>query len=86
MAIRTCLKNTQWLAGRLGLSVTTVERMRTEAPNSLPPHIKLGSVYRYDVVFCEWWLQKRLTPDIEPYQQWSAKHAADFYPQEISGL
>lgn len=74
METNASLKDTRWLAERLGLSVTTIERMRTEDPQSLPQHLKLGSVYRYDVLFVEWWLQKRLNPDLDPFHLWSIQN------------
>jgi predicted DNA-binding transcriptional regulator AlpA len=44
----TSLKNTIWLAQRLGLSVTTIERLRAKGSEDIPPHIKIGNSIRYD--------------------------------------
>lgn len=54
------LQPTSWLAKRLGLSVSTVERLRVRNPASLPPHIHIGSSIRYDEVAVNVWLQTRL--------------------------
>ena len=50
------LQNTDWLAERLGLSKSTIERMRTTKPEQLPPHILLGRSYRYDIMIVEAWI------------------------------
>ena len=69
------MRDSKWLADRLGLSITTLERMRAEKSKDLPPHIKLGTVYRYDYKYVDWWIQKRLNPEIEPFEEWNLKNA-----------
>ena len=54
------LHPTSWLAKRLCLSISTVERLRVRKPASLPPHIYIGSSIRYDEATVEAWLQSRL--------------------------
>ena len=41
------LRDTLWLAQRLGLSVTTIERLRAKGSNDIPLHITIGSSIRY---------------------------------------
>lgn len=51
------LKTTSWLAKRLGLSVSTIERLRARGKGDLPPHITVGlHTIRYDEVVVEAWL------------------------------
>ena len=54
------LRPTRWLAQRLGLSVTTVERLRTARSPDLPPAITIGTSIRYDEAAVEQWLAARL--------------------------
>lgn len=54
------LHPTSWLAKRLCLSISTVERLRVRNPASLPPHIHIGSSIRYDEATVETWLRSRL--------------------------
>lgn len=58
------LKDTGWLAERLGLSVTTVERLRASSPQSLPPCLRFGRSFRYDEQTVERWIvsQASVTP------------------------
>lgn len=58
------LQPTSWLAKRLGLSVSTVERLRVRNPAALPPHIHIGSSIRYDEVVVNAWLQTRLATQV----------------------
>lgn len=56
----TRLQTTAWLATRLNLSISTVERLRGQAPDDLPPHILIGSrTIRYDPEVVEKWLTAR---------------------------
>jgi predicted DNA-binding transcriptional regulator AlpA len=54
------LKPTSWLAERLGLSVSTVERLRAQGSPDLPAHVMVGNSVRYDEQFTEAWIQARL--------------------------
>ncbi|MCB4360706.1 helix-turn-helix transcriptional regulator [Quatrionicoccus australiensis] len=71
------LQSTSWLAKRLGLSVSTIERLRTRGEGQLPPHLVIGRhTIRYDVGVVEDWLAARQhgrattpsspTPNAEP--------------------
>lgn len=51
------LQPTSWLAKRLGLSVSTIERLRARGEGQLPPHLVIGRhTIRYDVAVVEDWL------------------------------
>ena len=54
------LQPTSWLAKRLGLSVSTIERLRARGDGQLPPHLVIGRrTIRYDVAVVEDWLAAR---------------------------
>ena len=54
------LQPTSWLAKRLGLSVSTIERLRARGEGQLPPHLVIGRhTIRYDVAVVEDWLVAR---------------------------
>lgn len=54
------LQPTAWLAERLHLSTTTIERLRITDPDSLPPCIHIGRSVRYDELTVEEWLRSRM--------------------------
>lgn len=54
------LMPTSWLAEKLNLSVSTVERLRTHQPDQLPPHVSIGRTIRYDDRVVDDWLQKKM--------------------------
>ena len=64
------LKNTKWLAEQLGLSLSTVERLRKEAPNSIPPHITINNSIRYDERVVEWWILKQSNQGVPDFVLW----------------
>lgn len=54
------LQSTSWLAKRLGLSVSTIERLRARGEGQLPPHLVIGRhTIRYEVAVVEDWLAAR---------------------------
>ncbi len=54
------LQPTSWLAKRLGLSVSTIERLRARGEGQFPPHLVIGRhTIRYDVAVVEEWLTER---------------------------
>jgi len=53
------LKTSSWLAQRLGVSITTIERLRVAGPAYLPPAIAIGNSIRYDEDQVELWLLDR---------------------------
>ncbi len=64
------LKDSAWLAKRLGVSITTIERLRARAGHQLPPFILIGSSIKYDESVVELWIkekqkQQQLTLDLE---------------------
>jgi len=55
------LQSTRWLAQRLGLSVSTIERLRARGDRNLPPHVVIGpQSIRYDEAVVEAWLAARM--------------------------
>jgi predicted DNA-binding transcriptional regulator AlpA len=56
----TSLKDTAWLANRLGLSISTIERLRIRDRDDIPPHVTIGRSIRYDEVTVEKWLVEQL--------------------------
>ena len=54
------LRDTNWLAKRLNLSVTTIERFRAKGSSILPPAIRIGSSIRYDEDVVDAWLKRRM--------------------------
>ncbi len=60
MSVRS-LQPTRWLAQRLGLSVSTIERPRACGDRNLPPHVVIGpQTIRYDEAVVEAWLAARM--------------------------
>lgn len=60
MPIRS-LQPTSWLAQRLSLSVSTIERLRARGDRNLPPYVVIGShSIRYDEEVVEVWLNARM--------------------------
>ena len=57
------LRDTPWLAKRLNLSITTIERFRVKAPKLLPPAIKIGNSIRYDEDIVEAWVKRKSNED-----------------------
>lgn len=51
------MRTTGWLAQRLGLSVTTIERLRAQGSPDLPPCRTIGKSKRYDEQVVEQWIQ-----------------------------
>ena len=56
----TTLRDTAWLAQRLGLSISTVERLRGRELGDIPPHVTIGRSIRYDEAVVEKWLAGQL--------------------------
>lgn len=54
------LRPTSWLAKRLGLSVSTIERLRAQGSLDLPPHIVIGGSIRYDELAVDEWVRSRI--------------------------
>ena len=47
------MRSTGWLAQRLGISVTTIERLRAQGSSDLPPCRTIGKSKRYDELAVE---------------------------------
>lgn len=55
------LKNSDWLAGILGLTRSAIEKRRYQHPELLPPSIKIGrKVYYQEDVVSKWIAQHRV--------------------------
>lgn len=54
------LKNTAWLAERLGLSVSTIERLRAKFSHDIPSHLTIGKSIRYDLATVEKWIADKM--------------------------
>lgn len=55
------LQPTSWLAKRLGLSISTVERLRAQGGDALPPHVVIGGrSVRYDEAVVDAWIEARM--------------------------
>jgi predicted DNA-binding transcriptional regulator AlpA len=59
------LKNSKWLADTLGLSLSTIKKLRFDDPLALPPWIKIGNSYRYDENVVKAWLEKKFNKQLE---------------------
>ncbi len=58
------LRDTLWLAQRLGLSVSTVERLRSKSSKDIPLHLTIGNSIRYDEDVVEQFLAEKLQSNI----------------------
>jgi len=54
------LRPSSWLAKRLGLSLSTIERLRAAGSSDLPSAILIGRSIRYDETLVEQWLLDRM--------------------------
>ena len=60
------LLSTAWLAKRLGLSVSTIERLRAQNEGELPPYLVVGRrTIRYDEAVVADWLVARQAKSLE---------------------
>ena len=53
------LHSTIWLAKRLGFSIKTIERLRSQQSIALPPHVIVGNSIRYDEAQVEAWIREQ---------------------------
>ena len=60
------LQPTSWLAKRLGVSVSTIERLRSQGSTDLPPSITIGGSIRYDNLIVEEWICERMKVSATP--------------------
>ncbi len=78
MKTSTTLKPTKWLANRMGLSVSTIEKLRSQTSPDLPRPVMIGTAIRYDESYVEWWLLSRTDPTVAPYSQWRVENSDKF--------
>jgi len=64
------LRDTKWLANRLGISLSTVEKLRSENSEAIPAAITIGKTIRYGDTYVEWWLQRRMLITVMNYNHW----------------
>lgn len=64
------LHDTKWLASRLGISVSTIERLRAEGSNGIPKAV-INKTIRYSEEYVAWWIQRMLEPTTPDYATWS---------------
>lgn len=69
------MRSTQWLANRLGISVSTVEKLRSQGSTDIPPHITIGRRFLYDDIAVENWITKRLEISAQSHSQPGGRHA-----------
>jgi predicted DNA-binding transcriptional regulator AlpA len=55
---RSNLHDSKWLAELLAVSVSTIEKRRSQNPSSLPTAIRLGKTVRYDEETVFAWLER----------------------------
>jgi predicted DNA-binding transcriptional regulator AlpA len=59
MQVQPPLRPTSWLAQRLGLSISSIERLRAAGSPDLLSAILIGNSVRYDENVVEQWLRGR---------------------------
>jgi len=67
------LRDTAWLAKKLSLSISTIEKLRAEHSDDIPKAITINRSIRYSESYVEWWIQKKLDPDIADYSHWNSE-------------
>lgn len=72
------MKDTKWLAKRLGLSVSTIERLRSQESPDIPRPLFIGTVIRYDALFVEYFLLKRVEPSLPPFSVWATANISKY--------
>ncbi len=58
------LRDTKWLAGRLGLSVSTIEKLRAMKSIAIPKCITINRSVRYDEAYVERWISTKFEDHI----------------------
>jgi len=64
------LHDSKWLAEKLNLSVSTIEKFRAEKPDDLPKPIIINKSIRYCETHVDWWIQKQLEPNLPGFDEW----------------
>jgi len=64
------LHDTKWLAERLNISISTIEKLRAKQSNEIPSSITINHTIRYSESYVEWWLQKKLNSTALDYPTW----------------
>jgi len=68
------LHDTKWLAETLDLSISTIEKLRSEQSNEIPPSININKTIRYSESYVGWWLQQKLDSTTPSYYHWMKEY------------
>jgi len=64
------LHDTKWLAKRLNISVSTIEKLRAKNSKELPIAIQINKSVRYCESYVDWWLETKLNSTQLPFRTW----------------
>jgi len=64
------LHDTKWLAKRLNLSVSTIEKLRAQNSQELPKPIQINKTIRYSDSYVEWWLETKQNMTALEFRSW----------------
>jgi len=64
------LHDTKWLAKRLNLSVSTIEKLRAQNSQELPIPIQINKTIRYSDSYVEWWLETKQNMTTLEFRSW----------------
>lgn len=54
------LMDSKWLAERLGVSLSSVQKLRAYEPEKLPKAVRIGRAVRYDPETVETWIMENM--------------------------
>ncbi|WP_417228258.1 helix-turn-helix transcriptional regulator [Amphritea sp.] len=54
------LMDSTWLAERLGVSLSTIQKLRAYHPHKLPKAVRIGRAVRYDPETVESWIMDNM--------------------------
>jgi len=72
------LHDTKWLAETLDLSLSTIEKLRSEQSEDIPKAVIINKSIRYSESYVWWWLQRKLDSTTPSYDLWMK----DYYKQQ----
>jgi len=64
------LHDTKWLADKLGISISTIEKLRAKDSIEIPIAIQINKTIRYSESYVEWWLEKKLKVTTLAFKPW----------------
>jgi len=80
------LHDTKWLAKRLNLSVSTIEKLRANNSQELPIPIQINKTIRYNDSYVEWWLETKQNMTTLDFRHWLNTKDDKDHPQSNSPL